>query len=76
MVNDEVLGLCLVEGERIPKRFPEPVSSDAKDQPPLMPNGLLLLRDSNGLAGCDGVEGKYLRRRKQINRLANTFWWR
>lgn len=52
VVTDEVSGSCLAEVECIlNNEWLVPVPSDAKDQPPLMPNSLVLLRDSRGLPG-------------------------
>lgn len=54
MVTDEVWSPGIVETERTLNNRPlVPVSSDAKEQLPLMPNGLLLLREVNGTPGLD-----------------------
>lgn len=57
MTTDEVLRLCIVDIESTVNNGPlAPLSSDAKDQPPLPPNSLHLLRDSNDLPGEIGTE--------------------
>lgn len=75
VLTDEILSPCLLEVERIFTNRPMvPLSFDARDQSPMRPNKLRLLRDANGQPDSGGVEGKYARRWTQVKHLANI--WR
>lgn len=77
LVSYEVLGSHLVEVKCILNDvWLVLVLSDAKDQQPLTPNSLLLLRGTIGLQFGVGTKVHCSRCWKQVNHLKKTLWWR
>ncbi|XP_071947928.1 uncharacterized protein [Antedon mediterranea] len=77
-VNEEVLTTVFTEVESILNSRPlTDVSFDPKDDYPITPNHLILLRQGPGAPVSQGVSNSFGRRRwLQVQHLASTFWLR